>query len=298
MKMVLIPPGEFLMGSTEEEIETLLKEGEENEWLSERWTSDIRSEGPQHRVQISTPFYFAATEVTVGQFSKFADTADYKSESEREPKGAEVWGEFRGKKLLLSSGFTWRDPSFSQTNENPCVRLTWNDARAFCRWLGSKEQNVYGLPSEAQWEYACRAGSTSRWFTGDNQSDLEQYARYGGDVSNGPMPVGKKLPNAFGLFDMLGNSWEWCSDWYGESYYASSPAIDPHCADSGKYRVLRGGAVSHAAHFVRCARRFLWTSGVSQSQRSWRLPPRPLDRSRQSEVTIANLQLFEPQILP
>jgi formylglycine-generating enzyme required for sulfatase activity len=138
------------------------------------------------------------------------------------------------------------------------VNVTWNDAMAFCKWLSEKEGQTYRLPTEAEWEYACRAGTTTRYPSGDDPQTLGKvsnvvdatvkaripdwrYMIYHSDNYAFTSPVGKSKPNAFGLHDMHGNAFQWCSDWYGEKYYAASPADDPTGPDSRSERVIRGG---------------------------------------------------------
>ena len=116
---------------------------------------------------------------------------------------------------------------FEQTDEHPVVNVSWNDALAFCRWLSKKEGKICRLPTEAEWEYACRAGSTTRYCFGDDASDLGEYAWYGANSDRKTHPVGTKKPNAWGLYDMHGNAWEWCADGYDAEYYEKSPTDDP-----------------------------------------------------------------------
>jgi formylglycine-generating enzyme required for sulfatase activity len=119
----------------------------------------------------------------------------------------------------------------------------------------------FSLPTEAQWEYACRAGTTTRWSFGDDGAQLGEYAWYRDKMAH---PVGQKKPNAWGLYDMHGNVSEWCADWWGNAYYAKSPANDPAGPDSGTYRVLRGGSAGLLIHdFFRCA----WRSRLEPDSR-------------------------------
>ena len=114
---------------------------------------------------------------------------------------------------------------------------------------------MYRIPTEAQWEYSCRAGSTMKWCFGDSERQLEDYAWYKGNSGGTTHPVGQKKPNAWGLYDMHGNVWEWCSDWYGDRYYESSPASDPEGPSSASGRVFRGGCWGGGAGICRSARR-------------------------------------------
>ena len=132
--------------------------------------------------------------------------------------------------------------------------MSWNDAVAFCKWLSKKEGKTYRLPTEAEWEYACRAGTTTRYYSGDDPETLAKVGNVADatfkakfpdwkctiKASDGYVftaPVGKFKPNAFGLYDMHGNAWQWCADWYGEEYYAKSPVDDPTGPDSGPHSV-------------------------------------------------------------
>jgi len=167
--------------------------------------------------------------------------------------------------------------------------VSWNDATAFCHWLSKKEGKTYRLPTEAEWEYACRAGSNARYCCGNDPQELVRYGNVadqdckagwedliiftfgkngkktetgipfpflsGRDGYKWTAPVGKFQPNAFGLYDMHGNAWEWCSDWYGENYYANSPKDDPTGPTVGSTRVMRGGGFSNAPVNLRCALR-------------------------------------------
>jgi formylglycine-generating enzyme required for sulfatase activity len=230
-----------MMGSAEEEIAELLRMGEEN-GFSKAWLGKVRSEAPQHRVRITKPFYLAAHEITVAQFETFVDAMGHKTEAETDGKGGlgYVDGEPR-----QSPEFTWRSPGFEgfeQSDRHPVVHIGWNDAMAFCRWLTKKEGETYKLPTEAQWEYACRSGSTTSWFFGQNEADLEQHAWFASRGSGWTKQVGQKQPNDFGLFDMSGNVREWRSDWFSTDYYGRSPADDPKGPPIGTHRVLRGGA--------------------------------------------------------
>jgi formylglycine-generating enzyme required for sulfatase activity len=123
--------------------------------------------------------------------------------------------------------------------------VNWDDAVAYCKKLSDREDKTYRLPTEAEWEYACRAGTETRWSFGDDWQQLGQHAWYRENTSpadeQGAHQVGLKKPNAFGLYDMHGNVWEWCHDYYGEDYYKSSPEKDPQGPASGFSSILRGG---------------------------------------------------------
>jgi eukaryotic-like serine/threonine-protein kinase len=163
---------------------------------------------PQHRVRITRPFYLGAHEVTQGQYRAVTGTS----------------------------------PSiFEGSDDLPVENVSWNDAIAFCTLLSEREGAGYRLPTEAEWEYACRAGSTSRYSFGDDASILGRFVWYSGNSGNTSHPVGRKQSNAWGLYDMHGNVWEWCSDWHGEYFYRRSPGTDPLGPKQAAIRVRRGG---------------------------------------------------------
>jgi formylglycine-generating enzyme required for sulfatase activity/uncharacterized membrane protein len=200
MKFKLIPAGKFTMGSPKEEIDRCLKE------LAGAWLwQNLATEGPEHPVEITQPFYLGATEVTVGQFRQFVEEEGYQVGDGR-----------------------WRNPGFDQTDQHPVVWVSWNNAVDFCKWLSKKEGKEYRLPTEAEWEYSCRAGKAgSRYCFGDDDAQLENYTWFNQNSRGGTHPVGKKKPNAWGLYDMHGNASEHCQDNYDPDYYKSSPVKDP-----------------------------------------------------------------------
>ena len=257
MKLTLIPSGEFQMGSGEsaEATAAFFKKTYGQDYPK---ASLFKDEHPQHRVRITKPFYLGTYHVTRGQFRQFvADTA-YKTDAERGEVGAFGWDPDK-KEFRLNEKYSWRDVGFEQTDEHPVVNVSWNDAVAFCQWLSKKEGKTYRLPTEAEWEYACRAGTTTRYYSGDDPETLANVGnvadaaakaefpdwKYTIKANDGYVftaPVGKFKPNAFGLYDMHGNAWQWCADRYGAEYYAESPADDPTGPEAGDDRVLRGGS--------------------------------------------------------
>ncbi|MDA7864653.1 formylglycine-generating enzyme family protein [bacterium] len=150
------------------------------------------------------------------------------------------------------------NPSHFKDADNPVEKVSWEDAVEFCRKLSELPAekaagNVYRLPTEAEWEYACRAGTTTKYSFGDDESELGDYAWYGFNSDQKTHPVGSKKPNAWGLYDMHGNVWEWCQDW--EEDYPSGSVTDPSGATSGSFRVLRGGGWYGTAGYCRSAYR-------------------------------------------
>lgn len=132
------------------------------------------------------------------------------------------------------------DPSYFRGDDLPVEMVSWNDAMEFCRRLSETTGNRFDLPTETEWEYACRAGSTSRYSGGDSERDLLRVAWYAGEDCDSTQPVGLKAANGFGLHDMHGNVWEWCRDRYGS--YVGGDVVDPRGPTSGSYRVVRGGS--------------------------------------------------------
>jgi formylglycine-generating enzyme required for sulfatase activity len=202
MKFVRIEPGKFIMGSTENE-----------------------DEKPRHLVEITRPFSLGDREVTQRQYQAVMGVNP---------------SEFKG------------------SDDLPVERVSWLDAVTFCNKLSAKEGrtpcyringeqvtviagNGYRLPTEAEWEYACRAGSTTRYPFGDNEADLGEFAWFSGNSERKTHPVGQRRPNRWGLYDMLGNVWEWCQDGYDAGYYATSPPADPPGPSGASSRVIRGG---------------------------------------------------------
>ena len=152
------------------------------------------------------------------------------------------------------------NPSRLKSKDRPVEYVFWDDAQAFCKKLTEQTKQTVRLPTEAEWEYACRAGTTTAYYSGDTEADLARVAWYGMN-SNGTMPVGQKEPNAFGLYDMHGNVPQWCEDWWDDKYYSKSPTEDPQGPDHGIYRVLRGNDWADGPEDARSAYRFRGRSG-------------------------------------
>jgi formylglycine-generating enzyme required for sulfatase activity len=241
MKLVRIPAGTFLMGSPKDERER----GDDEE---------------QHEVVLSRPFYAGVHEVTVGQFRAFVEAEGYKTGAEKNGKGAKRLNTQTGK-FELKPEYSWRNPGWAQDDRDPVVDVSWHDAKAFCRWLSRKEGKSYRLPTEAEWEYACRAGTRAPFSFGRSLSSAQANflgSRPYGDAVAGPwlrktVKVGSYEPNEFGLYDMHGNAFEWCQDWYGADYYQRSPREDPQGPDEGGQRVVRGGSWSFTGQGCRSA---------------------------------------------
>jgi formylglycine-generating enzyme required for sulfatase activity len=251
MKLASISAGEFLMGSDEEDAED--------------------DEKPRHAVHITRPFDLGATEVTVGQFRRFVEATGYRTDAERERNGGRGWNE-AASKFESAPEYTWRDPGFPQTYDHPVTNVSWNDAVAFCEWLSSKEAANYRLPTEAEWEYACRAGTTTRFASGADPETLAVV----GNVADGTArvrfptwtttiaardgfpftaPVGRFRANPWGLYDMHGNVWEWCRDGYDAQFYQRAPGDDPTGPPGASRRVYRGGSWADDPRYAASAHR-------------------------------------------
>ena len=217
MKLKLIQPGSFMMGSVK---------GEDNE-------------KPVHKVTITKPFYIGMHEVTQSQWEVVMGTDIHEQQEKADPN------------------YTVR----GEGPDHPMYHVSWLEAQAFCKKLSEKEGIEYRLPTEAEWEYACRAGSLTEYFWGDGIDDrFFWYEENSGKVTQ---PVGTRMPNLWGLYDMSGNVWEWCEDRYSTPY-PQEHQFDPLGPPVGDLRVFRGGYCSLEAKFCRSARR----DGFHQAGRS------------------------------
>ena len=248
MRFVRIQPGRFLMGSP----------------ASEPGRSNDET---QHRVQLTRRFFMQSTEVAVGQFKQFVQSTGYKTEAE---KSGGCWTAGDGSRWTQKPGTSWQKPGLMAIEADlPVNCVTWNDARTFARWLSRKEQRTYRLPTEAEWEYAGRAGVSTPFSTGRCLSTEEaNYGKIGyayqkcttvfRNKRGRPIKVGLLAPNPWKLYNIHGNVSEWCQDWYG--LYPTGSVIDPTGPDSGSERVMRGGHWQADAAGCRSAKR-------------WRFPP-------------------------
>ncbi len=212
-------------------------------------------ESSQHEVAITKPFYMGKYEVTMAQFRAFVDATKYKTEAEK--GGNKGWGWNHGWKEL--PGVNWKMPNFPQEDNHPVCLVSWNDAQAFVSWAAKSTGKTVRLPSEAEWEYACRATTTTRYYAGQDEQELDKAGWFDGNSGRATHPVGQKAPNAWGLYDMHGNVWQCCEDRAQKDYYKDSPLADPQGGPvAGKDRVLRGGSWSNLPALCRSAHRLFY----------------------------------------
>ncbi|QDU51023.1 bifunctional serine/threonine-protein kinase/formylglycine-generating enzyme family protein [Gimesia panareensis] len=223
LKLSLIPPGEFVMG-TEDNVPAAF-------------------DALAHSVKLTRPFYIGTTEVTNQLFQSFVNETGYQTDAERAGGYGMIGGSWN-----RSEDYYWKNlGDLSVQATAPAVNISWNDAVAFCEWLSKKTGDVYRLPTEAEWEYACRAGTQTPWFFGNSPDEMGQYAWFQNNSEGRVYPAKQKLPNAFGLYDVYGNEWEWCQDFYAADYYQSSPSDNPTGPAEGSERVRRGGGFQQPA---------------------------------------------------
>ena len=264
-EMVLIGGGSFLMGSPADEA------GREEH------------EGPQYKVRLDS-FYLCPKEATLELFMAyyretvtakrdFFAVEEAKKDAEKKKKG--------DVDVITGPTPVYGDMTMGYEETHPAIGMTWHNAMTFCKWLSQKTGKKYRLPTEAEWEYACRAGTTKAFSFGDDTEKLSDYAWFEATADSETCPVGKKKPNAWGLYDMSGNVREWVWDFYSPTAYKEaakkSPAVNPKGPTTGKLHVARGGDYSCPADELRCAARTFeqdwWRSGDPQIPKSeWWLP--------------------------
>jgi len=263
-EMVLVPGGTFVMGSPQDE------PGRKDD------------EGPQHQVRLN-PFYLCTTETTLELFlayyhetasakKDFVDLAQVKKDAEQTKDDVDA---------ITGPTPVYGDLTMGYGKKNPAIGMTWHNAQTFCRWLSKKTAKEYRLPTEAEWEYACRAGTTNVFGFSDDPNGLADFAWYQANSDGQTHEVAKRKPNAWGLYDMLGNVREWVYDFYSPQAYIDaakkSPIVNPPGPEAGKVHVARGGDHRSPQQELRCAARAFeetwWRSGDPQIPKSqWWLP--------------------------
>ena len=233
-----------------------------------RWSNET-----QHQVRLSN-FSMSRYTVTVAEFRRFVEATGYRTNAET-GGGSYIWN---GSEFVTKEGVNWRHGVSGnvrpQSEKNhPVLHVSWNDAVAYCQWLSSKTGKHFRLPTEAEREYACRAGTTTPFNTGNNlttdQANYNGNYPYNGNAKGvyrlNTVAVNNFAPNAWGLYNMHGNVWEWCSDWYGRTYYdeckANGTVTNPAGPATGSLRVIRGGGWDDDAVRCRSANRGNGTPG-------------------------------------
>ncbi len=275
LDLVLVKKGEFLMGSPAADTEA------------------FEEEKPQHPVEISRDFYLGKFAVTRGQFARFVKEAAYKTEAEQDGFGSDGYNEKTNEMEERKPVYTWANPGFPQTDAHPVVNVTWNDAQVFCTWLRKTTGQYVGLPTEAEWEFACRAGTTTRYFTGDDPGSLQGFANvqdltlkakrirktenwsyfnfHDGHVFTAP--VGSFQANGWKLYDVTGNVRQWCAD--GMRKYTSARVSDPRGPTEKNARILRGGSWNAAPGACRCADRIQYQYAGRSADAGFRIAVHP-----------------------
>lgn len=267
--LVLIPPGEYVMGTDRaDELKAESRKSDAPDWRIKL----LELEGVQHRVRITRPFWLSRHEFTIGQFRRFTGETNYLTDAEKDDGGWTILDGMR----VQNPELAWnKGVGYPQGDDSPVVVVSWNDAMACCAWLSKREVGMeFFLPTEAQWEYACRAGTTTLWHFGDNEADFPKYGWTTTDeIQKRTHPVGQLPPNVFGLHDMHGNAWEWCSDWatFEKEYYKVSPVDDPTGPAQGTYRIMRGGPYSDGAMGCRSGSRLIDLPDRNHPDRGFRV---------------------------
>ncbi len=263
--MVAIRPGRFQMGSME---------GETNEQ-------------PPHAVTIPQPFAISRCEITVGQFRQFVQDTNYQTTAERDDKGCHVWN--KENSWEQQPEHHWKNPGFKQNDAHPVVCVSWDDAQEYVQWLSRRTGAAYRLPTEAEWEYVARVGTTTaRYYQDGKQCEfangLGQEAKSIADPSwmlaecnDGQVytaPAGSFGENYFGLFDMLGNAWEWVEDcWHDD--YQNAPKDGSAWLEKGggdcDHRVVRGGSWNNDPQYLRSAFRVRLNTGSALISTGFRI---------------------------
>lgn len=259
-EMVVIPAGEFIMGTAGSEV------------------GRLTNEGPQREVKISRPFAISRYEITVGQYRQFSEDT---GRGVRNNNCVVVTG-LRGGEPVI--GKSWEDPNYEQGEDHPVACISWNDSRDFVAWLTEKTGKPYRFLTEAEWEYMARAGTSTRYSFGNDKRELCDYANVPDaaakidiesnedwspwlyvDCNDGyglqTSPVGSYKPNAFGLYDVHGNVWEWVQDCYYDSFEGAPKDGSARVSETDCERVVRGGSLSAPVSASRSAMRF---AGVTE----------------------------------
>ncbi len=275
-----IPPGTFQMGSKLSPEETAAAYGGEKD--------SFENEHPQHTVTLTNGFWMGVKEVTNHEFERFIQETNYQTTAEK--CGYAYTFNPSSLKFEKTAGANWRKLGWEIKADEPVVQVSWNDAKAFCAWLSKKTGNAYRLPTEAEWEYACRAGTTTEFWWGDRIEDGQGKIN-GSDLTAWPdgktrdlegrfpfsdgywrmAPVGSFHANPWGLYDMEGNVQEWCEDPYQNENYSPRPVKDPKGPAKGNFRIARGGSWYSGPDLCRSANRDSWPPSLYTIERGFRV---------------------------
>jgi len=245
MEFIFVKGGCYRMGNTFKSRED--KSLSDHQIYLEDFAPAIYEE-PVHEVCVSD-FYLGKYEVTNREYRQFTlETGSHLPEWEENEGNESAYTGISKHYAPLGDALT--------ADDHPVVGISWHDAAAFTEWLSQKTGRTFRLPTEAQWEFAARSGGKNEKWAGTNDlSSLPKYAWLGDNAKDKTQAVGKKLPNGLGFYDMSGNVWEWCQDWYEDHYYGSSPRNNPQGPPVGTTRVLRGGSWISIPATVRAANR-------------------------------------------
>ena len=228
-------------------------------------SNENEDEKPMHKVHFRHDFELGKTPVTIEQYMYFVhDTHKHYPEwlEEGSMYNVDTGDDDHYKKLDLLN------PARQQT---PIVGISWQDAQAYCTWLSKKTKDTYSLPTEAQWEYACRAGTTTKWSFGDDESKLKEYAWHDDNSKGKTQNVGLKKPNPWGLYDMHGNVWEWCEDSWVDSYNNTPRDGSAYKDEKTNSKVHRGGSWNFNDDYTRSSNRNVWIDDVRDYSVGFRL---------------------------
>lgn len=251
MRLRRIPPGVFGMGSS-------MSPEELSRRFNQADPSLFQDEVPQRLVQINQPFYMSEHEITIGQFEAFVAATNHRTTAELDSV-AGGYGVDDDGATRRGSQFSWRSTGWDAGMNHPVVNVSYQDAVAFCEWLSRSEGRRYRLPTEAEWEYCCRASSDANFPTGDDVKSLRGSANLdpnlGLEEFQFTAPAMSLAANPFGLYDLTGNVQEWCLDWYDPQAYAAEGdlLVDPRGPDTGYQRIVRGASWNHGAVVARSA---------------------------------------------
>jgi formylglycine-generating enzyme required for sulfatase activity len=276
-EMVPVPGGTFTMGSPASEP----KRGQD--------------EGPQHEVKLR-PFWMGKLEVTWEEYDLFAFSQDMQKKKQQSMDSAKQSETEKAADAVTRPTPPYADPTFGLGHDGqPAICITWHAAMEYCRWLSAKTGKIYRLPTEAEWEYACRAGSKTAYSFGDDPSKLKDYAWYTDNSDGKLQKVGQKKPNAWGLHDMHGNAAEWCLDHYDKAFYGTFkpgiPALSPVLMPTEKRypHVVRGGSWDDEAALLRSAAR-------RASEEDWSMldPQQPKSIWWHTNATLVGFRVVRP----